>query len=189
MNLRQLTLAILLACSGAATASDVSDGQASQLFQILGLKEAVSIYAKDSVASAPLFQKLGSDQKGCIAGLVGETIARNTVAQLKTLFQDDDKAERWIQFSKTAAGQRYMQYVAAAAKAVFLSRPVPDRAELLLGMSPAQAAQTQEFIASPAGMVFRAAPPLTPPAMTEAQQAALGDELVNRCRLSESDFS
>lgn len=189
MNVRQLMLAILLACTGAANAADVSEAQASQLFQIIGLKEAASIYARDSVAAAPLFQKLGSDQKGCIAGLVGEAIALNTMAQLKTIFQDDDTAGRWIAFSGTPAGQRYMHYVAANAKAVFLNQPKPDGAELLLGMSPDQAAQAREFISSPAGMVFRAAPPLTVPTMTEEQQAALGDELIHRCRLSEHDVS
>jgi hypothetical protein len=189
MSVRQLAVIAALLFSGVANAAEVSDEQASQLFELLGLKEAVSIYSVDSIAAQPLFQKLASDQRGCVAGLLEENLGSNTRARLKTIFGDSAKAGSWIAFSKTPAGQRYMQYVAANATAVFLDRPKPDRSELLLGMKPDQAVQTLEFMSSPAGMVFSAAPPLAPPAMTKEQQASLGDELSHRCKLSERDFS
>ncbi|WP_267107314.1 hypothetical protein [Xanthomonas sacchari] len=189
MSLRKLALLCALAFSGGAGAAEVSEQQAAQLIDLLGLRQAIAIYAVDSVGAQPMFQKLASEKRACVAGLLEEILNTNTQVRLKTIFGNSAQAESWIAFSKTAAGQRYIQYVAANASAAFLGRPRPDRSGLLLGMTPDQAAQTLEFMASPAGMVFSAAPPLSPPEMTQAQQASLGDELFQRCALSDKDFS
>ena len=189
MTGRAVAAAAVLAASSVVHAADVSDGQASQLFSLLGFEQAVHAFARDSVEKTPLFSALASSQRECVGGLIEEIVGVNTRQRLQEIFEDSAHAESWIAFAETRAGEPVMAYVASGAAAAFGGQPRPDETALLTGLKPEDAELAAKFLSSPAGQVFGAAPPVKPSAMTVAQQTQLGDDVMRRCEFSERDFS
>ena len=189
MNSMRWCLIALLGLPAGAMAGGVTDAQLTQLSSLMGFDDATASFVTQKVASEPLFQKFTDEQRACTAGLMGEKIGENTRARLRTIFKDDEIAQAWIDLPKTAGGRRYLEYVSAGVKAKMLGQAPASAATFLAGMPPDDAVELLKFMASPAGLAFSSASPGSPTRFTPAQQDALGGELIERCKVSESDFS